>query len=103
MLHTLNRAWISILANQINDGKINNALFVTSGSDEYIMTKHLLNELCGLKNCWVIDKNDVEFTVSVVLGGKCFDDVLVSHEATGSMFHNYLSKHCRRVMTDHGN
>lgn len=102
MLHTLNKAWITILANQINKGMIESALFVTSGNEEYMFTENLLTELCGMKNCWVFDKGDVEFGVSVLLGDQCFDDVLVSHEATGSMLHNFLAKHCNRVMHNRG-
>ena len=102
MLHTLNKAWMTILANQINKGIIESALFVTSGKEEYIYTENLLTELCGMKKCWVFDASEVEFGVSDILSDKCFDDVLISHEANGSMLHNHLAKHCKRVMHNRG-
>lgn len=98
MIHTLNKAWATIIANQIKSGAIENALFVTSGTAEYIITEKLLDDLCNLKGCWIFDKNDVVVGVSGILNDKCFDDVLVSREANDPLLHNYLSKHCKRVM-----
>lgn len=98
MLHTLNKAWITILANQINKGTISNALFVTFGNVEYIATEKLLQDICELDGCWIFDANDVVLGLSLLPHDIMFDDVLVSHEANGSMLHNFLAKHCRRLM-----
>lgn len=98
MLHTLNKAWATIVANQIKSGKIEDALFVTSGEVEYVATKRLLQGICDLEGCYILDAEDVVYSVSSLLGDKVFDDVLVSHEAHGMMLHNFLAKHCRRLM-----
>jgi len=98
MLHTLNKAWATIIANQIKSGKINNALFVTCGRAEDVATKRLLQDICGLDGCYILDAEDVMYVVSFLLGDKVFDDVLVSHEAHSMMLHNFLAKHCRRLM-----
>lgn len=97
MLHTLNKAWITITANQINSGKIDDALFVTSGAGEYIRTEWLLDELCGLRGCWIFDEDDVVYAITELLNDRKFDDVLVSHEATDMRLHDFLCKHNKRI------
>lgn len=97
MLHTLNKAWITILANQINSGMIDSALFVTSSVGEYIMTERLLDELCGLKNCWIFNEEDVEYAVSILLNDRKFGDILISHDTHDVMLHNFLCKHNKRI------
>lgn len=102
MLHTLNKAWTTILGEQINSGAIFDALFITYGHPEYITTECLLDHICGLKGCWIFDEEDVVYGVSVLLNDKMFDDVLVSHEVTDPMLHDYLAKHCRRIIGNVG-
>lgn len=97
MLHTLNKAWITILANQINNGTISNALFVTFGNVEYIATEKLLQDICELDGCWIFDANDVVFGLSLLPHDIMFDDVLISHAVHDPMLKNYLAKHCRRI------
>lgn len=97
MLHTLNKAWITILANQINSGKIDNVLFITSGAGEYIRTEWLLDRLCGLKGCWIFDEDDVAVAFSELFGDRKFDDILVSHEVTNVWLRNFLCKRNKRI------
>lgn len=100
MLHTLNKAWATILINQAIKDPTKTFLFVANDLEEYDKYIDLLVELDKNKNSynvliiigkvarmWMIfDKRGIEET-------DMFDDILISHEIHDMMLKNFLSKH----------
>lgn len=103
MLHTLNKAWATILINQAIKDPTKKFLFVAKDLNEYDKYIDLLVELDKNKNndnvliiigkvakMWMIfDKRGIE-------EADMFDDILISHEIHDNMLHDFLGRHCKR-------
>lgn len=103
MLHTLNKAWATILINQAIKDPTKSFLFVAKDFNEYDKYIDLLVELDKNKNSdnvliisskvakmWMIfDKRGIEEM-------DMFDDILISHEIHDNMLHDFLGRHCKR-------
>lgn len=103
MLHTLNKAWATILIKQAIKDPTKKFLFVAKGLEEYDKYIDLLVELDKNKNndnvliiiekvakMWMLfDERGIEEP-------DMFGDILISHEIHDLMLQNFLSKHCIR-------
>lgn len=103
MLHTLNRAWASILIKQAITNSALSVLFVAADEDEAMCFRQLARRL-------IPDNTAVNLSISTV--GSIiysrsyatwrseefpeFDDILISHEVHDAMLLDFLSRHCKR-------
>ena len=100
MLHTLNKAWVKILANQEN--RI--FLFVANDETEKDYIYKILKEIDKTKGI----KSDISITtydgIKQLISFKKFyeedfrmyDDILISHEIHDNILHDFLGRHCKR-------
>lgn len=101
MLHTLNRAWVRILLNQVRTNTISNPLFVITSKDEFDMVDKLCEEF-GLENYYTLSEQVMQnFMNMEKQKGKFrpefdFDDILISHEIHDVMLKDFLGRHCKR-------
>lgn len=97
MLHTLNKAWTNIIANQLKKGLISNVLFVPKDEEKllnfieekdcYIPAPY---SICTEEEILYFMKNKPDDYLSM------FDDILISHDIHDPLIKSYLSRHCRR-------
>lgn len=100
MLHTLNKAWTTILMRQ--DHKSH--LFVYSTDEESQMIidviSNVLKETGVTCNFHVISENDIKEDIArhQQNGTDCeiYDDILISHDIHDVMLKDYLNRHCKR-------
>lgn len=96
MLHTLNKAWVKILARRVND----HIMFVYTTPQEQDMLIDVFSEVekelgdsCLM---WVINENEIKKMMNDGVNIEMQDDILISHEIHDVMIKNYLSKYCKR-------
>ena len=105
MLHTLNRAWVKILAKHEN-AKI---LFVFKDLADLRMIDEAICEIdeeLGKNsnkraNIWVYNENEVREQIKLdkqdnKKSFRMYDDILISHEIHDNMLHDFLGRHCKR-------
>ena len=96
MLHTLNKAWVKILA-QRTDKHI---MFVYSTQQEQDMLIETFNEvekeIGDLCLMWVINEDDIREIMNDGIDVEMYDDILVSHNIHDCMLLDYLGRHCKR-------
>jgi len=101
MLHTLNKAWVKILLNQVKNNKISNPLFVFTSNEEFNMIDKLCEEF-GLENYYTLNEQMMRMFMNLEKkDGKFrpefdFDDVLISHDIHDVMLKDFLGRHCKR-------
>jgi len=96
MLHTLNKAWVKILARRVN----NHIMFVYTTPQEQDMLIDVFSEVekelgdsCLM---WVINENEIKKMMNDGVDIEMQDDILISHEIHDVMIKDYLSRHCKR-------
>ena len=96
MLHTLNKAWVKILARR-TDKQI---MFVYSTQQEQDMIIETFNEvekeigdLCFM---WVTNENEIKKMMNDGINIEMQDDILISHKIHDMMLKDYLGRHCKR-------
>jgi len=96
MLHTLNKAWVKILARRVND----HIMFVYTTLQEQDMLIDVFSEVekelgdsCLM---WVINENEIKKMMNDGVDIEMQDDILISHEIHDVMIKDYLSRHCKR-------
>ena len=96
MLHTLNKAWVKILARRVND----HIMFVYTTPQEQDMLIDVFSEVekelgdsCLM---WVINENEIKKMMNDGVDIEMQDDILISHEIHDVMIKDYLSRHCKR-------
>ena len=96
MLHTLNKAWVKILA-QRTDKHI---MFVYSTPQEQDMLIETFNEVekeigdsCLM---WVTNENEIKKMMNDGIDIEIQDDILISHNIHDMMLKDYLGRHCKR-------
>ena len=96
MLHTLNKAWVKILA-QRTDKHI---MFVYSTQQEQDMiietfteVEKEIGDLCFM---WVTNENEIKKMMNDGIDIEMQDDILISHKIHDMMLKDYLGRHCKR-------
>ena len=96
MLHTLNKAWVKILA-QRTDKHI---MFVYSTPQEQDMLIETFNEVekeigdsCLM---WVTNENEIKKMINDGIDIEIQDDILISHNIHDMTLKDYLGRHCKR-------
>lgn len=96
MLHTLNRAWVKILAQRVND----HIMFIYSTPQEQDMIIETFNEvekeigdLCFM---WVTNENEIKKMMNDGIDIEIQDNILISHKIHDMMLKDYLGRHCKR-------
>lgn len=96
MLHTLNRAWVKILARRVND----HIMFVYTTLQEQDMLIETFNEVekeigdsCLM---WVTNENEIKKMMNDGIDIEMQDDILISHEIHDPMVKDFLGRHCKR-------
>ena len=96
MLHTLNKAWVKILAQRVNE----HIMFVYSTPQEQDMlidtfteVEKEIGDLCFM---WVTNENEIKKMMDDGIDIEMQDDILISHEIHDVMIKDYLSKYCKR-------
>lgn len=96
MLHTLNKAWVKILA-QHTDKHI---MFVYSTPQEQDMLIETFNEvekeIGDLCLMWVTNENEIKKMMNDGIDIEMQDDILISHKIHDMMLKDYLGRHCKR-------
>ena len=96
MLHTLNKAWVKILARRVND----RIMFIYSTPQEQDMLIDVFSEvekeLGDLCLMWVTNENEIKKMMDDGVDIEMQDDILISHEIHDVMIKDYLSRHCKR-------
>lgn len=96
MLHTLNKAWATILAQRVNQ----RIMFVYTTPQEFQMLTDVFNvvekENGGLPLMWVIHADDVAGFMRYGIDIEMCDDILISHNIHDMMLLDYLNRHCKR-------
>lgn len=96
MLHTLNKAWVKILARRVND----HIMFVYTTLQEQDMLietfSEVEKEIGDLCFMWVIGESDIKEMMDKGIDIEMQDDILISHEIHDVMIKDYLSKYCKR-------
>jgi len=96
MLHTLNKAWVKILA-RCTDKHI---MFVYSTQQEQDMlidtfteVEKEIGDLCFM---WVTNENEIKKMINDGIDIEMQDDILISHDIHDVMLKDYLARHCKR-------
>ena len=104
MLHTVNKAWVTIIAKQLKAGTIKNALFAVADSYEaYDVYQWIINVFGSPIDGdhyrpYYIYTEDIIRSYMNTKGSNMpvFDTVLVSENIHDPIMKNYLSQHFRR-------
>lgn len=108
MLHTLNKAWIDILAHQIQNERINNFLCVYTTDEELALILKAQREyhisIDKIQADYISYQLYFDRLYSInsetrpikILTKKMYDDILISHDLHDIFVKSYLNKHCRR-------
>ena len=100
ILHTLNEAWVKILARQIVRGDIDTVLLVCSNEEEMKLWWVLRDAMVMAHRPDIFVKKKY---ISAVERDMCnnvdimYDDILISHDLHDIMIKDYLAKHCKRL------
>lgn len=101
MLHTINKAWVTIVAKQLKAGVIKNALFAVVDSYEAYDVYQQIIKVLGFQNDrdfyepYYIYTEDIIRSYMNTNGSNMpvFDNVLVSKNIHDSIIKNYLLQH----------
>ena len=96
MLHTLNKAWVKILARRTDK----HIMFVYSTPQEQDMLIETFNEvekeIGDLCLMWVTNENEIKKMMDDGIDIEIQDDILISHDIHDCMLKDYLGRHCKR-------
>ena len=106
MLHTLNRAYVDLLARQLKNGIIKNCLCVVGPDSEFDIVLEAMKKYQvhikvlyveeverGVKFQWLYNIGE---DVYPILKDEIYDDILITHDLHDVFAKDYLCRHCRR-------
>ena len=94
MLHTLNKAWVKILANQLDSGHLSSVLFVVTNSAEIELVIRTCHHVADKYT--MVNEDRVRQSMQAQDSFPMYDDILISHEIHDSGMKSFLCQHCRR-------
>ena len=102
MLHTLNKAWVDILANQMRCQNISSVLIVVNTPTEEALKSELLAAKweAGQPNS-MVESVSVEDIIGMSKANQhmiTFDEILISHDLHDCYALNYLAHHCNQTL-----
>ena len=111
MLHTLNKAWLEIMAKQLNEGIIEDCLCVCTDK-EFSMIQEVVNKYSVSRKFYIVFTDELErafnicsyFRVSPeekpsimpIPVDRIYGDILISHEMHNPIIIDFLSRHRKR-------
>ena len=111
MLHTLNKAWLEIMAKQLEKGIIEDCLCVCT-DEEFSMIQEVVNKYHISCKFYIVFTDELErafdicsyFRVSPeekpsimpIPEGRIYDDILISHDIHNPAIINFLHQHRKR-------
>lgn len=101
MLHTLNKAWTTILMRQAKNNPNKIYLFVATEADEINMAFEVEDEYKCAANCFIVTDSTIRYLMVNRKDDKAnfpmFDDILISHSLYyQNNTNDFLNRHCKR-------
>lgn len=111
MLHTLNKAWLEIMAKQLKKGIIKDCLCVCT-DEEFLMIQEVVNKYKVSRKFFIVFTDELERATNICSSlrtspnespsimpipvDRIYDDILISHEMHNPTIIDFLSRRRKR-------